>query len=135
MLSRGRFRNRRRHLAAASDRIDPPLLRCADHGAAVFRSEIRAARGLGRRFCQDLQIEWKAAVERPAFAIYRPSETVGRGIQGNFRRRLPEGGSMKVTKTGRIIVAGALVLAGCAAPGGTTVPQMTQVNYYPQCYQ
>src|SRR5277367_5624965 len=42
---------------------------------------------------------------------------------------------MKVTKTGRIIVAGALVLAGCAAPGGTTVPQMTQVNYYPQCYQ
>jgi hypothetical protein len=42
---------------------------------------------------------------------------------------------MKVTKTGRIIVASALVLAGCAAPGGTTVPQMTQVNYYPQCYQ
>src|SRR6202030_3543742 len=42
---------------------------------------------------------------------------------------------MKPTKTGRIIVAGALVLAGCAAPGGTTVPQMTQVNYYPQCYQ
>src|SRR5258708_32997900 len=42
---------------------------------------------------------------------------------------------MKVTKTGRIIIAGALVLAGCAAPGGTTVPQMTQVNYYPQCYQ
>ena len=42
---------------------------------------------------------------------------------------------MKATKTGRIIVAGALVLAGCAAPGGTTVPQMTQVNYYPQCYQ
>jgi hypothetical protein len=42
---------------------------------------------------------------------------------------------MKVTKTGRIIVAGALVLAGCAAPGGTTVPQTTQVNYYPQCYQ
>ena len=29
---------------------------------------------------------------------------------------------MKVTKTGRIIVAGPLVLAGCAAPGGTTVP-------------
>ena len=42
---------------------------------------------------------------------------------------------MKVTKTGRIIVAGVLVLAGCAAPGGTTVPQMTHVNYYPQCYQ
>jgi hypothetical protein len=42
---------------------------------------------------------------------------------------------MKATKTGRIIVAGTLVLAGCAAPGGTTVPQMTQVNYYPQCYQ
>src|SRR6202023_3632609 len=42
---------------------------------------------------------------------------------------------MKATKTGRIIVAGALVLSGCAAPGGTTVPQMTQVNYYPQCYQ
>ena len=42
---------------------------------------------------------------------------------------------MKPTKTGIIIVAGALVLAGCAAPGGTTVPQMTQVNYYPQCYQ
>jgi hypothetical protein len=42
---------------------------------------------------------------------------------------------METTKTGRIIVAGALLLAGCAAPGGTTVPQMTQVNYYPQCYQ
>jgi len=42
---------------------------------------------------------------------------------------------MKATKTGRITVAGVLVLAGCAAPGGTTVPQMTQVNYYPQCYQ
>jgi hypothetical protein len=42
---------------------------------------------------------------------------------------------MKTTKTGRIIVAGTLVLAGCAAPGGTTVPQMTHVNYYPQCYQ
>src|SRR5438270_7379896 len=33
---------------------------------------------------------------------------------------------MKVTRTGRIIVAGALILSGCAAPGGTTVPQMTQ---------
>ena len=42
---------------------------------------------------------------------------------------------MKVTRTGRIIVAGALILSGCAAPGSTTVPQMTQVNYYPQCYQ
>jgi hypothetical protein len=26
-------------------------------------------------------------------------------------------------------------LAACAAPGGTTVPQTTRVNYYPQCYQ
>jgi hypothetical protein len=42
---------------------------------------------------------------------------------------------MKPTKTGRIFVAGVLVVAGCAAPGGTTVPQTTQVNYYPQCYQ
>src|SRR5262252_8080560 len=42
---------------------------------------------------------------------------------------------MKTTKTGRTAVAGVLVLAGCAAPGGTTMPQMTQVNYYPQCYQ
>src|SRR2546430_17653893 len=42
---------------------------------------------------------------------------------------------MKATKTGRIIVAGTLILAGCAAPGGTAVPQMSQVNYYPQCYQ
>ena len=42
---------------------------------------------------------------------------------------------MKITKTGTTIVAALLVLAGCAAPGGTTVPQMTRVNYYPQCYQ
>ena len=42
---------------------------------------------------------------------------------------------MKPTKTGRIFVAGVLVVAGCAAPGGTTVPQTMQVNYYPQCYQ
>src|SRR5215470_3547096 len=41
---------------------------------------------------------------------------------------------VKTTKTGTTI-AGLLVLAGCAAPGGTTVPQMTRVNYYPQCYQ
>jgi hypothetical protein len=41
---------------------------------------------------------------------------------------------MKTTKTGTTI-ASLLVLAGCAAPGGTTVPQMTRVNYYPQCYQ
>ena len=42
---------------------------------------------------------------------------------------------MKITKTGTTIVAASLVVAGCAAPGGTTVPQMTRVNYYPQCYQ
>jgi hypothetical protein len=42
---------------------------------------------------------------------------------------------MKITKTGTTIVAASLVLAGCTAPGGTTVPQMTRVNYYPQCYQ
>jgi hypothetical protein len=42
---------------------------------------------------------------------------------------------MKITKTGTTIVAASLVLASCAAPGGTTVPQMTRVNYYPQCYQ
>jgi hypothetical protein len=42
---------------------------------------------------------------------------------------------MKITKTGTTIVAASLVLAGRAAPGGTTVPQMTRVNYYPQCYQ
>jgi len=42
---------------------------------------------------------------------------------------------MKITKAGTTIVAASLVLAGCAAPGGTTVPQMTRVNYYPQCYQ
>src|SRR5438552_18802723 len=42
---------------------------------------------------------------------------------------------METPKTGRIIVAGSLILAGCAAPGGTTVPQMTQVKYYPHCYQ
>src|ERR1700730_7075670 len=42
---------------------------------------------------------------------------------------------MKITKTGTTIVAASLVLAGCAAAGGTTVPQMTRVNYYPQCYQ
>ena len=42
---------------------------------------------------------------------------------------------MKITKTGTTIVAASVVLAGCAAPGGTNVPQMTRVNYYPQCYQ
>jgi hypothetical protein len=42
---------------------------------------------------------------------------------------------MKISKTGRIIVAGAFVVTGCAAPGGTIVPQTTRVNYYPQCYQ
>jgi hypothetical protein len=42
---------------------------------------------------------------------------------------------MKASKTGTTIVAASLVLAGCAAPGGTTVPQMTRVNFYPQCYQ
>jgi hypothetical protein len=42
---------------------------------------------------------------------------------------------MKTSKTGTTIVAASVLLAGCAAPGGTTVPQMTRVNYYPQCYQ
>jgi hypothetical protein len=42
---------------------------------------------------------------------------------------------MKITKTGTTIVVASLVLANCAAPGGTNVPQMTRVNYYPQCYQ
>jgi hypothetical protein len=42
---------------------------------------------------------------------------------------------MKITKTGMTIAAASFVLAACAAPGGTTVPQMTRVNYYPQCYQ
>src|SRR5882757_6279399 len=42
---------------------------------------------------------------------------------------------MKITKTGTTIVAASLVVAGCAAPGGTTVPQTTRVAYYPQCYQ
>ncbi len=42
---------------------------------------------------------------------------------------------MKPSKTGSTIVAASLVLAGCAAPGGTSVPQMTKVDYYPQCYQ
>src|SRR5215469_11634518 len=42
---------------------------------------------------------------------------------------------MKITKTGMTIASVSFVLAACAAPGGTTVPQMTSVNYYPQCYQ
>jgi hypothetical protein len=42
---------------------------------------------------------------------------------------------MKPSKTATTIVAASVFLAGCAAPGGTTVPQMTRVNYYPQCYQ
>jgi hypothetical protein len=42
---------------------------------------------------------------------------------------------MKITKTGMTIATVSVVLAACAAPGGTTVPQMTTVNYYPQCYQ
>jgi hypothetical protein len=37
-------------------------------------------------------------------------------------------------KVGSAFVA-SLALAGCALPGGTTVPQATHVNYYPQCYQ
>lgn len=42
---------------------------------------------------------------------------------------------MKIYKKATAIVAGSALLAACAAPGGTTVPQMTRVNYYPQCYQ
>jgi hypothetical protein len=42
---------------------------------------------------------------------------------------------VKITKPERTIVAASVLLASCAAPGGTTVPQMTTVNYYPQCYQ
>ena len=42
---------------------------------------------------------------------------------------------MKTSKTGTTIVAASVLLAGCTAPGGTTVPQMTKVSYYPQCYQ
>jgi hypothetical protein len=37
-------------------------------------------------------------------------------------------------KAGSVFLA-SLALAGCALPGGTTVPQTTKVNYYPQCYQ
>jgi hypothetical protein len=37
-------------------------------------------------------------------------------------------------KAGSVFVA-SLAMAGCALPGGTTVPQTTKVNYYPQCYQ
>ena len=37
-------------------------------------------------------------------------------------------------KAGTVLVA-SLALGGCALPGGTTVPQTTKVNYYPQCYQ
>jgi hypothetical protein len=42
---------------------------------------------------------------------------------------------MKLSATARTVVVALLGLAGCVAPGGTTVPQMTKVNYYPQCYQ
>jgi hypothetical protein len=42
---------------------------------------------------------------------------------------------MKPSKTVTTVVAASVFLAGCAAPGGTTVPQMTTVNFYPQCYQ
>jgi hypothetical protein len=42
---------------------------------------------------------------------------------------------MKPSKTVTTVVAASVFLAGCAAPGGTTVPQMTKVNFYPQCYQ
>jgi hypothetical protein len=42
---------------------------------------------------------------------------------------------MKPAKTGTIIIAASLVVAGCAGPGGTTVPQTTNVNFYPRCYQ
>lgn len=42
---------------------------------------------------------------------------------------------MKMTKTGTTLAVASFVLAACAAPGGTSVPQMTRVNYYPQCYQ
>src|SRR5438105_10619246 len=33
------------------------------------------------------------------------------------------------------VLAASFALASCAAPGGTSVPQTTRVNYYPQCYQ
>jgi hypothetical protein len=42
---------------------------------------------------------------------------------------------MKTSKTGTTIVAASVLLAACAAPGGTTVPQTTKVSFYPQCYQ
>jgi len=42
---------------------------------------------------------------------------------------------MKTSKTVTTTVAASVFLAGCAAPGGTTVPQTTKVDYYPQCYQ
>ena len=42
---------------------------------------------------------------------------------------------MKITGTAGTFLVASLALAGCVAPGGTTVPQMTKVNYYPQCYQ
>src|SRR5215472_11303319 len=38
-------------------------------------------------------------------------------------------------KAGAKVVAAALALTSCVAPGGTTVPQTTRVAYYPQCYQ
>ncbi|MFL5267151.1 MAG: hypothetical protein ACJ8AH_11245 [Stellaceae bacterium] len=42
---------------------------------------------------------------------------------------------MKTSKAGTTIVAASVLLAACAAPGGTTVPQTTKVSFYPQCYQ
>ncbi|MBV8336622.1 MAG: hypothetical protein JO358_14495 [Alphaproteobacteria bacterium] len=42
---------------------------------------------------------------------------------------------MKIAAKARTFLVASLSLAGCVAPGGTTVPQTTKVNYYPQCYQ
>jgi hypothetical protein len=62
------------------------------------------------------------------------SETPENGIRARLVRAM-EKKSVKPSKTATTIVAASVFLAGCAAPGGTTVPQMTKVNYYPQCYQ
>ena len=38
-------------------------------------------------------------------------------------------------RTNASVLVLSLAVAGCVAPGSTTVQQTTKVNYYPQCYQ
>jgi hypothetical protein len=85
-------------------------------------------------FSDDGAVAWSGAAD------YREMQRV---VLGRRRTEDPEGLAskswesqhMKLSITARTVLVTSLALAGCVAPGGTTVPQTTKVNYYPQCYQ